>query len=178
VYVALIRGINVGRAKRVAMADLRALVEDLGYSGVRTLLNSGNVVFTSTRGRLAAAASRIEDGLTRRLGVSARVLVITAAELEAIVTINPLDAVTKDPSRLLVSVLGNPADRSRLEPLRRQSWEPDALALGSRVAYMWCSRGSLQSPLAKAVGQVLGEATTARNWNTMQKLYALTEVEP
>lgn len=176
--MALIRGINVGRAKRVAMADLKALVEDLGYSGVRTLLNSGNVVFTSTRGQLAAAASRIEDGMTRRLGVSARVLVITAAELEAIVAVNPLAAVARDASRLLVSVLGNPADRSRLEPLTRQSWEPDALALGSRVAYLWCSRGSLESPLAKAVGQVLGDATTARNWATMQKLYALTEVEP
>ncbi len=176
--MALIRGINVGRAKRVAMADLKALVEDLGYRGVRTLLNSGNVVFTSTRGQPAAAASRIQEGLVRRLGVSARVLVITAAELEAIVTDNPLAAVAKDPSRLLVSVLGNPADRSRLEPLTRQSWEPDALALGSRVAYLWCSRGLLESRLAEAVGRVLGETTTARNWATMQKLYALTEVEP
>jgi len=176
--VALIRGINVGRAKRVAMADLKALVEDLGYSGVRTLLNSGNVVFTSTRGQLAAAASRIEDGMTRRLGVSARVLVITAAELEAIVAVNPLAAVARDASRLLVSVLGNPADRSRLEPLTRQSWEPDALALGSRVAYLWCAQGLLESRLAEAVNRVLGETTTARNWATMQKLHALTQAEP
>ena len=176
--MALIRGINVGRAKRVAMADLKALVEDLGYSGVRTLLNSGNVVFTSTRGQLAAAASRIEDGMTRRLGVSARVLVITAAELEAIVAVNPLAAVARDASRLLVSVLGNPADRSRLEPLTRQSWEPDALALGSRVAYLWCAQGLLESRLAEAVNRVLGETTTARNWATMQKLHALTQAEP
>lgn len=173
--MALIRGINVGRAKRVAMADLKALVEDLGYSSVRTLLNSGNVVFTSTRSQPAAAASRIEEGLVRRLGVSARVLVITAEELEAIVADNPLAGVAKDPSRLLISVLGNPADRSRLEPLTRQSWDPDALALGSRVAYLWCSRGLLESRLAEAVGRVLGEMTTARNWATMQKLCALTE---
>lgn len=176
--MALIRGINVGRAKRVAMGDLKALVEDLGYRSVRTLLNSGNVVFTSTRGQPAAAAARIEEGLVRRLGVSARVLVITAMELEAIVKDNPLAAVAKDPSRLMVSVLGNPTDRSRLEPLTRESWEPDALAVGSRVAYLWCSRGILESRLAEAVDRVLGEATTARNWNTMQKLYALTEVEP
>lgn len=62
-HVALIRGINVGRAKRVAMADLRALVEDLGYGDVRTLLNSGNVVFTSARRPPAKAAARIEEGL-------------------------------------------------------------------------------------------------------------------
>jgi uncharacterized protein (DUF1697 family) len=178
VHVALIRGINVGRAKRVAMADLKALVEELGYTGVKTLLNSGNVVFASTRGKPAAAASRIEEGLIRRLGVSARVFVITAGELKAIVAENPLAAVAKDPSRLLLSVLGNPADRSLLEPLARQSWDPDALALGSRVAYLWCSRGVLQSPMAEAVNRVLGEMTTARNWATMQKLHALTQAEP
>jgi uncharacterized protein (DUF1697 family) len=48
-HVALLRGINVGKAKRVAMADLRALLEELGYADVRTLLNSGNVVFTAPR---------------------------------------------------------------------------------------------------------------------------------
>src|SRR5881628_2807318 len=100
-HVALIRGINVGRAKRVAMADLRALVEDLGYGDVRTLLNSGNVVFTAPRaGR--GAADRIEKALAARLGVPARVTVLTAAELAAAISENPLREVAKDPSRLLV----------------------------------------------------------------------------
>ena len=72
--VGLIRGINVGRAKRVAMADLRALVEGLGYGDVRTLLNSGNVVFTAPRTTTARAAARIEEGLATQLGVPARVI--------------------------------------------------------------------------------------------------------
>ncbi|MGZ3461259.1 MAG: DUF1697 domain-containing protein, partial [Archangium sp.] len=114
--IALIRGINVGRAKRVAMAELRALVEELGYTDVRTLLNSGNVVFT-TPGRTAGnAAARIEAALATGLGVPARVTVLSAGELATVVAENPLLAVATDPSRLLVTVLTHPADRPRLEP--------------------------------------------------------------
>src|SRR5207247_1514794 len=86
--VALIRGINVGRAKRVAMADLRVLVEGLGYGDVRTLLNSGNVVFTTPRAAPGNAAARIEKALATELGVSARVTVLTAKELADAVSAN------------------------------------------------------------------------------------------
>src|SRR5439155_16706660 len=114
-YVALIRGINVGRAKRVAMADLRALVEELGYADVRTLLNSGNVVFTARRAASGDAAARMEKALAAKLAVSARVAVLTADELAAAVAENPLLDVADDPSRLLLAVLRNPADRPKLE---------------------------------------------------------------
>lgn len=70
-YVALVRGINVGRAKRVAMADLRALVERLGYRDVRTVLNSGNVIFGAPRGtEPGEAAARIPESLARGPGVA------------------------------------------------------------------------------------------------------------
>jgi uncharacterized protein (DUF1697 family) len=173
--VALIRGINVGRAKRVAMADLRALVEDLGYGDVRTLLNSGNVVFTTPRAAPGDAAARIAKALLAGLGVSAQVIVLSAAELAAAVSDNPLLEIAGDPSRLLVAVLGNPADRAKLEPLSKQDWAPEVLAIGTRVAYLWCAEGILKSRLAEAVNRVLKDAVTARNWATVMKLYALTE---
>jgi uncharacterized protein (DUF1697 family) len=72
-YVVLIPGINVGRARRVAMVDLRSLLEALGYRDVRTFLNSGNVVVTEDRRGHAAVASEIEGAMQRRLGVSTRV---------------------------------------------------------------------------------------------------------
>jgi uncharacterized protein (DUF1697 family) len=172
--IALIRGINVGRAKRVAMADLRALVEDLGYGDARTLLNSGNVVFTTPRAAPGDAAARIAKALAAVLGVSARVTVLTAKELAAAVTANPLLEVADDPSRLLVAVLSNPADRPKLEPLLKQDWAPDVLAIGARVAYLWCPEGMLASRLAEAVSRVLGDAVTSRNWATMMKLHALS----
>src|ERR1700687_2414112 len=132
--VALIRGINVGRAKRVAMADLRALVENLGYGDVRTLLNSGNVVFTTPRAAPGDAAARIEKALATVLGVSARVTVVTAAELAAAITDNPLCEVADDPSRLMVAVLRNPADRRKLAPLTKQDWGAEVVALCTGVA--------------------------------------------
>jgi uncharacterized protein (DUF1697 family) len=111
--------------------------------------------------------------MTARLGISARVTVLTAAELAAIVAENPLGEVSTDPSRLLVTVLTNPADRKRLHPLARQDWAPDVLAVGARVAYLWCPRGMLESRLAEAVSRLLGAAATTRNWTTMTKLHAL-----
>lgn len=172
-HVALIRGINVGRAKRVAMADLRALVESLGYRDVRTLLNSGNVVFTAPRAVPSEAGPRIEKAIAARLNVTARVTVLTAAELAEAVAKNPLLEVATNPSRLLVGVLASPADRARLEPLTRKGWAPEALALGARVAYLWCPEGVLASRLAEAVGRELRDAVTTRNWTTMSKLQAL-----
>jgi uncharacterized protein (DUF1697 family) len=173
--VALIRGINVGRAKRVAMADLRALVGDLGYRDVSTLLNSGNVVFTGSDKARGKAAPRIERALVARLGVSARVAVLSAAELDGIVRDNPLLKVAKDPSRLQVAVLLNPNDRARLTPLARQDWAPEALAIGKRAAYLWCPGGMIKSPVAEAVNRVLGDATTVRNWATISKLHGLVQ---
>lgn len=169
-HVALIRGINVGRAKRVAMADLRALFEGLGFGDVRTVLNSGNVIFSVTRAPAGGLAGRIERAMTRRLGVSARVTVLSSAEIERIVSDNPLSDVATDPSRLLVAVLSDPADRLRLRPLARQQWAPEAMALGPRVAYLWCPGGVLASRVNEAIGRLLGDAVTARNWTTMTKL--------
>jgi uncharacterized protein (DUF1697 family) len=173
--VALLRGINVGRAKRVAMADLRALVRDLGYGDVHTLLNSGNMIFTAPGVPPEDAAARIYETLAARLGISARVTGLAAAELAAVVAGNPLLDRATDPSRLLVVFLANPTDRAQLEPLLQRDWTPEALALGQRVAYLWCPAGTLKSELSKVVDQLLGDAVTTRNWRTVLKLYDLTQ---
>jgi uncharacterized protein (DUF1697 family) len=172
-YVALIRGINVGRAKRIAMADLRALVEGLGYTDVRTLLNSGNIVFSATTKAAADAGPRIERAMANRLHVSARVIVLSASELGEAIAGNPLLSIATDPSRLLVTILSEPAHRASLDPLTRENWKPDVFAVGARVAYLWCPDGMLASRLAIAVGRALGDAATSRNWATMTKLHAL-----
>jgi uncharacterized protein (DUF1697 family) len=173
--IAFIRGINVGRAKRVAMADLRKLVADLGYGNVRTLLNSGNIVFTTSRATSGDAAARIEKAMAKTLGVSARVFMLSAEDLSAAIAANPLAKVASDPSRFLVAVLENPADLKRLKPLTKQDWDGEALAIGQRVAYLWCPEGILASELLVEVMGLLGDAATTRNWATMLKLAALAE---
>ena len=87
--VALLRGINVGRAKRLGMAELREVVESLGHTNVRTLLNSGNVVFDAKRGSLPAIARSLEAAIQTGFGFAAPVIVVTAAEVDAIVRANP-----------------------------------------------------------------------------------------
>lgn len=177
--IALIRGINVGKAKRVAMADLRALVEGFGWTGVRTVLNSGNVVFTAPAGVTAdEAGARISREMEARLGVPARVMVITAEELAAIVAGNPLPQAEAEPSRFLVAVLATAADGAKLEPLTKDDWAPEALALGPRVAYVWCARGISESTLLEAVGRATRDAATTRNWATLLKLHALATPRP
>ena len=171
--IALIRGINVGRAKRVAMADLRALMEAFGYKEVSTILNSGNVVFTSQDADTMNTASRIEVELYTRTGISVKVMVFTEEELTEIVADNPLGEVANDPSRLLVMFVQNPERLTWLKPLEQQEWAPEALAIGTRAAYLWCSQGILSSRLSEAAGRILREAATARNWATVMKLYTL-----
>ena len=172
-HVALLRGINVGRAKRVAMADLRTLVENLGYGDVRTVLNSGNIVFTAPARIAGNAAARIEKALPETLGISSRVIVLSAAELAAVVAGNPLLGTADNHSRLLVSVLADGVDPQRLKPLAGKDWGKERLAVGPRVAYQWCPDGMLASPLATAISRALGDAVTTRTWTTVTKLYTL-----
>jgi uncharacterized protein (DUF1697 family) len=172
-HVALVRGINVGRAKRVAMADLRGLLAELGYRDVQTLLNSGNIVFSAGREKLTRMGTRIEGAMSDRLGVSARVTVLTAAAFSTVVEENRLREAAKDPARLLVAFCSDADRLKHLQPLTRQDWRPEAPAVGSVAAYLWCSSGILESRLLEAVGRVLGESTTTRNWTTVTKIHAV-----
>src|SRR5262245_1066947 len=166
--IALLRGINVGRAKRVSMAELRDLFEELGYRDVETLLQSGNVVFTGRVG--ASTSSRIEKAMEARLGVASRITVIGASELIQAIKEDPLERVAKDPSRHMIAFLKDPADRKRLTPMSKEDWSPEVFALGKRVAYFWCPEGILESRIAKAIDRSLGDRVTTRNWTTLNKL--------
>jgi uncharacterized protein (DUF1697 family) len=157
------------------MADLKALIERLGYRDVRTLLNSGNVVFTAPAALRGDAAARIEEALATRLKVPSRVTVLDGGTLASIVAKNPFGAFASDPSRLQVAVPRRPADRARLAPLAKRDWAPEAFKLGARAGYLWCPKGQIDSPLAEAVAKAMGEDVTTRNWATMTRLQALAE---
>jgi uncharacterized protein (DUF1697 family) len=150
--VALLRGINVGKAKRVAMADLRKLFETLGFAEVRTLLNSGNVVFTARAGSSDDAARRIEHAIHARLGVPTRVTVLTGGEIAAAVRDNPLASVANNPSRLLLMAAPDPKAAAALKPLLKELWEPEVLALGT-LRHLWCPEGLAVSRLWAAANR-------------------------
>ena len=173
--VALLRGINVGKAKRIAMADLRALFESLGHSDVRTVLNSGNVVFTVAKQKGGDNCALIEKAIADRLGVATRVTVLRGNEVAEAVRENPLSTVATNPSRLLLLVLRDSKAVAQLKPLLKEDWTPEALSLGKRIAYLWCANGVVDSRLCAATNRVVGDAGTARNLATMTKLLALIE---
>ena len=171
--IALLRGVNIGGSKKVPMAELRKLVEGLGFSEVRTLLNSGNVVFTAPKNRVNKAAAAVEKAILDQLGVSARVTVLTAAELDAILDENPIVGLCDNPSRMLVAVFAEPAAHAKAVSLMERAWEPEVLAVGTRAAYLWCVNGISAGELGFAVDKALKSGVTARNLATMSKLRVL-----
>ena len=170
--VALLRGVNVGTAKRVAMADLRRVFEKLGYDDVRTLLNSGNVVFTIRKTGSRDHAARVQKAIADRLGIQSRVAVLTRQEVADAIAANPFTSVADNPSRLLVLAFADPNGTAKLKPLLKECWTPEALVLGKRVAYLWCARGIGTSRLWTMVNRAIGDAGTARNMATMTRLLA------
>jgi len=176
-YIALLRGINVGKAKRVPMADLRALMEGLGFAGVRTLLNSGNAVFDARSGSAASHARTLRAAILDEIGVDCEVIVKTAGELAAAIAEHPLRRHANDDARMLVLFTQEASSLALLEPLEAEDWAPEAFAAGEHAAWLWCANGIIESRVAKAVGRVLKERGTTRNWATVQKLQAMVTAE-
>jgi uncharacterized protein (DUF1697 family) len=172
--VALLRGINVGRNKRVAMSELRDLLTGLGYADVKTLLQSGNAVFLCTPKAATSAAGDIEQAIARDLGVECAVIVRTAAEIAGAMAAAPLLEVATDPSRHLVGFLSGDPDPAGVQALAAIDVAPDLIRLLGREVYLWCPSGLLDSPLSKLGWErSLGVAVTMRNWNTVSRIAAL-----
>lgn len=175
-YIAFLRGINnVGAARRVRMADLRKLLEGIGLREVRTLLNSGNVIFAGPAGESVELGTIIERALKADLGVSSSVIILTAKEVRTAVIENPLTATSINPSNLLVMIPQDTSDLRRLKPLLGKKWLPEEVAVGRRVAYLWCANGVARSPLWAAADKALEHTGTVRNINTLSKAVALVE---
>ena len=173
-YIALLRGINVGKAKRIAMADLRALLEDLGYTDVGTLLNSGNVVFKAGKGVPKKLAADISAAIATHLGIEVPVIVVSAKELALIVRENPF-ASADDPSRLLVAFVAEVGTLSAMSAIEPHVVAPEQFHVGTHAAYLHCASGILESKAAEALLGKAGKAANTRNWATVQKLRALVE---
>jgi uncharacterized protein (DUF1697 family) len=172
-YVALIRGINVGKTKRITMIELQRVFTGLKFGNVRTLLNSGNVVFESPTGGNAKLRAAIEQGISAKFGFSATVAVVSGHELAKIMAENPLLNVVKDFSRHFVAFAPEAKALVALQPLLEQPWKPDALAITPRAAYLWCKAGAIDSKLSQVFGGKAGGTVTLRNWATVLKIAAM-----
>lgn len=155
------------------MADLRALLTDLGYTDVTTLLNSGNAVFRATKGTQAKHAANIAAAISVQLKMEVPVIVKSAKELSAIVDENQLAEHATNHSHLLVVFAQGNATLSGLGTVESLVVLPEQFLVGKNAAYLHCANGILES---KAGGALLGKAgrsVTTRNWATILKLQAL-----
>lgn len=166
--IALLRGINVGGNKKVEMARLRALMEELGYRDVRTFLNSGNVVFSGPR----RSEKQLEAAIAKTFGFDVPVVLRLRDEIADIVQANPLRDVASDPAKYLVVFCAAEAS-TNLDPA---DFAPEISHVRGREVYLWTPGGIRDSPLAKLLAnKSLGAKSTARNWRTVEKLLALAD---
>jgi uncharacterized protein (DUF1697 family) len=166
--VALLRGINLGSKRRVPMADLRELISELGYEDVRTVLQSGNVVFTGAK---AKARETLETGLEERYGFKVDVVLRTMAELRAVVDDEPFGDEVDNLTRYFVVFLPSAPNANAVETLKKTDFAPDEFKAGGRELYAWCPEGMQNSALMRALGKPgLAETATVRNMSTVKKL--------
>jgi uncharacterized protein (DUF1697 family) len=157
------------------MAALRRLLEEAGHEDVRTHLQSGNVLLSSS-----LAPRKLEAQLERRLaeglGMDVRVLVRSSAELAKVVAHDPLARVATNPSRYMVSFLSRKLPARIAKELETAELAPARLVVHGREIYAWYPDGVQRSPAAKLLDdRKLGVVSTARNWNTVTKLLELLE---
>ena len=170
-YVALLRGINVGKHKRIAMADLRALVAGVGGTDVRTYVNSGNVVFDHEEVDVASLERAIEEAIQETIGHDVPVVIRTGEELARIVAENPFPEAAADHKTLHVTFLARTLERETVAWLAGAEKGPDDYRIvGNNVYLFYPNKLSGAVFMPNGLDGALGMVTTSRNWQTVTKL--------
>jgi uncharacterized protein (DUF1697 family) len=168
--VALLRGINIGSRKRIAMPALREALADAGYEDIETYVQSGNVVLSASE-KAAALEDSLERLIEKRFKLQIPVIVRTRTQLAKVVEKNPLADVAKDPKRYQVAFMRGKLPRESAEALRAATIEPEQVVIDGREIYAWHPDGVARSKLWAAVAsKKLGIDATARNWTTVTTL--------
>lgn len=176
-WIALFRGINVGGRNSLPMKDLVRELEALGLREVRTYIQSGNVVFESSKKVPATLGAQIAARIEKRHGFAPEVLILGAGELERAVRSNPFPKATADPKSLHLFFLASSPDSPDLDALTAVKSRSERFRLLGRVFYLHAPDGIGRSKLATKVEKALGVAATARNWRTVDKLCAMLRAE-
>ncbi len=176
-YIGLLRAVNLGPTNRVAMADLRTLLADLGLSDVRTLLQSGNVVFRSRQSSAARLEAALEEATEKRFRVATSFFVRSAEEWRSMIAANPFPTeAERDPGHLIALCLKDAPGRAAVSALQQAISGREVVRANGPHAYIVYPDGVGQSRLTSAlIEKHLKTRGTGRNWNTVLKLRALTD---
>jgi uncharacterized protein (DUF1697 family) len=167
-YVGLLRGINVGGKNKLAMSELRTLVESLGCADVTTFIQSGNVVFTTSA---SITSSSLESAIAKRFGIDITVVLRTLRELKRTVTANPFAGV--DPSKVHVGFMAQKPSAAAVKAVDAERFRPEEFAIRGRELYLHLPNGMGRSKLPVYIDRQLRIPTTIRNWATVTKLVEL-----
>jgi uncharacterized protein (DUF1697 family) len=170
----LLRGINVNPSTRVAMSDLRDLVSELGYSDVRTLLQSGNVILDSDA---TPDVASLESAIALKTGVKSRVVVLSLKNFRKVLEANPLLDVSDDLSKMVITFLDGDIKATEVERPSDEDLAPERLVISRRAIYQWCPDGILKSKLKPAFWRQFGPVATTRNVRTANRILELAEGE-
>jgi uncharacterized protein (DUF1697 family) len=176
VFIALIRGINVGGNKKLKMSDVKSFCEELGLENVRTHLQSGNVVFRTKRTDRAQLAKDLEATFR----VDAKVILRTADELRKAATANPMsEEAEREPSHFIVMFLDGKPTAAAMQSLCDAYPGPERMMLHGAELYIHYGDGMARSKLTNVlIERKLGVTATARNWNTVTRLVAMATSSP
>jgi uncharacterized protein (DUF1697 family) len=166
IFIALLRGINVGGSGLLAMKDLAALCSTLGFDDVRTYIQSGNIIFQSQLSE-GQVRSRLKKALATRMGKQINVMVRTPAEMRSILRKNPFP--DKEPAKVAVAFLADAPPKNLMKNVVAPGGEQ--VQTGKREIYVYYPEGMGRSKLKLLLE---GAAATVRNMNTVAKLVEMT----
>lgn len=174
IYIALLRGINVGKNNRIKMADLKNLLETLGLEKVKTYIQSGNVLF-ETKNEDPQLSQRLEDEIGRTFGFPVPVMLRTAKEYEQIIRNCPYSMESiKEGESIQVAFLADEPSQEKIDYLHSFKSEPDECFINGKEVYLFLRQSILDSKLAAQLPK-LGVQATVRNWKTVIKLSTMIE---
>jgi uncharacterized protein (DUF1697 family) len=169
-YIALLRGINVGGARKVPMSDLREMFDTLGHTDVRTYIQSGNVVFAAKTAPPARVRAALERSIEKHFGFAVTVLLRTPAELAAVAKRNPygVDA--------YVTFLEVAADAKKAKAIDPAPYLPDEFKIDRAEVFLRCPNGYGNTKINNTFFErKLATKATTRNWKTVATLLEWAE---
>ena len=176
IYLAILRGINVSGQKKILMADLKELFDDLKYRDVKTYIQSGNVVFkTALKSPDLEIAGKIQKAIEKKYHFHVPVVIRTKEELKSIIASNPfLKERDIDLKKLHVTFLSEMPAEENAESITNSDFSPDRFRISGKEVYLHIPESYGETKLSNNFfDKKLKVAATTRNWNTVNKLFEI-----
>ncbi|MCY4071798.1 MAG: DUF1697 domain-containing protein [Chloroflexi bacterium] len=177
VLISFLRGINVGGHKKIKMAELRGLYTSLGLLDTRTILQSGNAIFKTDQTDLALVQVRIEEGIRDQFGFDVRVMLRGTADFRSIFDHHPFtDEQCSETKKMVIVFLSDCPSLDDVDKLRASNPGREFIHADGNELFVFYTDGQARSKLDNSrIERALGLASTARNWNTCQRLLKLLD---